>query len=236
MFKKILSWIEDYVHGAYLYSKSFWYRKPPEEYLGHVVNKKVPIILIPGVNTKWPFLKMIADEVSAAGHPVYTVKDLGYNRKEIRPSAVLVRNLIDSQQLKDVIILAHSKGGLIGKELLMYCNSDVRIQKVIAIASPFAGSGISKIVPDKVAKELGPESVVILEQNLNTEVNKDIISVYGTYDNHVWPTESCRLDGAENIQVAVDGHHKILSYPEARKTVVERINTITTALEREDGS
>jgi hypothetical protein len=232
MIRKLKSWGEDYIHLASLYGKTVWYRTPPEDYLGYIVQTKVPVVLLPGVNTTWQFMKIIADEVSRVGHPIYILKDLGYNRKEIRESADIARALIDKENLQNVIILAHSKGGLIGKELLINSNADSVITKVITIATPFCGSRIAKVVPDAAMKELRPDSKVILNHNINSDVNKDIISIYGTFDNHIWPTESCHLEGAENIQVPVDGHHKILSYPGAREVVIEKIASITSVHEK----
>ncbi|MBL4644709.1 MAG: alpha/beta hydrolase [Candidatus Pacebacteria bacterium] len=234
MVTKLRAWIEDYIHAANFYSKSFIYREPPEHYLGHISDTKVPIILVPGLNTKWQFLKLIADRISILGHPIYVVSSLGYNRKEIQESAKLVRALIDEKNLKNVIILSHSKGGLIGKEVLIRLNEDKKILKVIAIATPFLGSGITKFSLDKSVKELAPKSEIIQEHNKNFDVNKDIISIYGMYDNHVWPTEHSILEGAENIQVDIDGHHKILAKPKARELIVKKIEEITQNIEHKN--
>ncbi len=234
MVRKLKAWVEDYVHAANLYGKSFIYRKPPKHYLGHINDTKVPVILIPGINTKWQFLKLIADKISILGHPIYVLRELGYNRKEINTSAKQVRALIDEKDLKNVIILSHSKGGLIGKETLIRLNEDGRILKVIAIATPFLGSNISQLVPDKTVKELSPKSQIIQEHNRNFEVNKHIISIYGMYDNHVWPTENSILKGAENIQIDVDGHHKILSNPKARDLIIQKIEEITQHIEHKN--
>lgn len=232
MITKFKQWIEDYIHASIFYSKSFIYRESPKHYLGHIVDTKVPIILIPGINTKWQFLKIIADELSKIGHPIYIVRDLGYNRKSIHDSAKIVRNLIDKTDLKNIIILAHSKGGLIGKEILIHFNNDERVIKVIAVATPFLGSDIGKIIPDKAVKELSPQSDIIIKQNNIFHVNEKIISIYGMYDNHVWPTENSILQGAENIQIKVDGHHKILSNKNARHIIIQKIEEITLKLKK----
>ena len=213
MMRKLQTWLVDYVYAAKLYSQFFVHRHPPEHYLGYVDNTKVPVILIPGVNTKWHFLKKMADSVSKTGHPVHVVKELGYNRKEIATSAKLVRIFIDEKALHNVIILAHSKGGLIGKEVLLAHNQDNRIIKVIAIAAPFLGSKLAARIPDKAITELAPHSAIVQEHNARATANADIISIYGLYDNHVWPTENSILVGAENIVVTTGGHHQILLNP-----------------------
>ncbi|MEK7465318.1 MAG: hypothetical protein AAB631_00915 [Patescibacteria group bacterium] len=121
-FNNVIFWVHDYLHAIHKQSYAFLYRKPPAHYLGYVKHDKKPIILIPGVYEKWHFLKALADPLSRMGHPVYALEHLGYNTKEIHRSAQLVRELIDKQNLNNIVILAHSKGGLIGKYLLAFNN------------------------------------------------------------------------------------------------------------------
>ena len=136
MIKKIWYWIHDYLHLLHKQSLVFVYRKPPKHYLGHTIEHKAPIILIPGVYEKWHFLQALADPLSHKGHPIYVLEHLGYNTKEVHHSA------------------------------------------------------------------------------------------FGEYDNHVWPTESCRLEGAKNIQVHSHGHHAILFNKKVRDIVMTEVEEI----------
>jgi len=226
-FTKLHVWIIDYLHAMSLYGQLLIHRHPPEHYLGYIDSAKVPVLLIPGVNTKWHFLKRISDQISLAGHPVYVVKKLGYNRQAIPVSAQIVRDFLVDNDLQNVIILAHSKGGLIGKEVLLRHNQDRKVIKVIAIAAPFLGSKMAVNMPDKALAELSPTSSILQDHNSSLLVNKDIISIYGWYDNHVWPTEHSVLEGAANIKVETGGHHQILSNPKTKQVVLEEIANIT---------
>jgi triacylglycerol lipase len=104
----------------------------------------------------------------------------------------------------------YSKGGLIGKHLLAFNNANSRVKKVIAIATPWSGSNIIKIIRYKSFKEIHPKSEIIKKLHEQKHVNHMVVSIFGEFDNHVWPTESCRLKGAKNIEVNIYGHHKIL--------------------------
>ncbi|MBI4114904.1 MAG: alpha/beta fold hydrolase [Candidatus Niyogibacteria bacterium] len=221
--KKAAYWVHDYLYALHMHSHAFLIRKQPGHYLGHVKEGKTPIVLIPGVYGKWNFLKAFADPLSRAGHPMYVLEHLGYNAKEIHHSAKLVRELIDEKKLHNVIILAHSKGGLIGKHVLAFDNVDDRVKKVIAIATPWKGSNIVKIFRHKSFTELHPESEIIKKLHAQNHVNHKIVSIFSEFDNHVWPTESCRLEGAKNIQVEVWGHHKILFNRNVRDIVIKEV-------------
>jgi len=216
-------WVKDYLHAAHKQSWAFIYRKPPEHYLGHIVKGKKPIILIPGIFEKWHFLKFIADPLSLKGHPIYALEHIGYNTKEVHHTANLVQELIKEKDLKNVIIIAHSKGGLIAKYILAFHNQDGRVKKAIAIATPFGGSHITKLIPHKAVKELAPEHEIIRTLSEKKVVNKKILSIFGVFDNHVWPESSCRLEGAKNIQVQVHGHHKILFDKQVREIIISEV-------------
>jgi pimeloyl-ACP methyl ester carboxylesterase len=224
MIKKITNWARDYFY--FMKGHSFMFHKPPKHYLGFVLGDKSPVILIPGVYSKWQFLKAIADPISLKGHPVYAVEHLGYNTRAIDHSAKLIRELIDEKNLRNVIIIAHSKGGLIAKHLLAYDNQDGRVVKVITIATPFLGSHAVKFLPGKTFKELHPESEMIKKLHSQSDVNHKIVSIFGEFDNHVWPTGNCRLDGAKNIQVNVYGHHKILFNKHVLSIVLDEIEKV----------
>src|SRR3989344_5464630 len=158
---KLGRWVRDYLHAAKEQVASFLVQKPPDHYLRHIIHGKCPLILIPGVLEKWHFLHAIADPLSRQGHPVYVLEHLGYNTRTIHESAELVRKLIDEQHLYDAVIVAHSKGGLIGKYVLAHRNSDNRVRKVIAIATPFRGSRIAHLIPARFLRELSPSSDAI---------------------------------------------------------------------------
>ena len=227
MIKKFIHWLLDYFYAIYVIGKTFILRVEPRHYLEHIVEAKVPIILIPGIFEKWHFLKYFADALSELGHPIYILNHLGYNRKEISHSAQIVREFIEEKELKNIIILAHSKGGLIGKELLLHHNNDMRVINLIAVASPFRGSKIARGMPVRALRELAPGGHILEKQNIQTGVNQKIISIYGSFDNHIWPGDSSHLENAENIQVTIYGHHKILANKKVRKIILDKVEKIS---------
>ncbi len=216
-------WIRDYFYAFHRQGFSFLYTKPPSHYLGYILENKNPIILIPGLFEKWYFMKEIADPLSLLGHPIYVLENLGYNTDEIHKAANLVNELINDKKLENIIIIAHSKGGIIAKDILVSFNKDKKVKKVITIATPFGGSGIIKYLPHKNLKELSPQSEIIKKLSKEKEVNKKIISIFGTFDNHVWPETSSYLEGAKNIQIKEYGHHKILSNKEVLEIILFEI-------------
>lgn len=225
MIRKLGHWLTDY--GYMLRGNAYMvrHRKPPSHYLGHIVSEKPPVILLPGIFNSWAFLKKLADPISLRGHPVYVISKSGLNLKSIPESAHEVRDLIRKKDLKNVVLLAHSKGGLIGRHLLAYHNKDQRVRKMIAIGTPFAGSKIVRAMFIKSLRELDPESETVREMHAEPHANEKIVSLYSVFDNHVWPHESAVLQGAKNIQVEVPGHHRIVFDEGIRNIVIREIES-----------
>ncbi|MFA6414801.1 MAG: hypothetical protein WC217_00225 [Candidatus Paceibacterota bacterium] len=234
--KKIGAWLIDYGYMFRGTLATVIYHEPPKHYLGHVVEGKTPIILVPGILGRWSFMKHLGDRLSLQGHPVYIVPKLGYNVYSVPTSAKILRSLvvhvvpglghvlpktergaehiaelIKKENLSGVILVAHSKGGLVGKYMLAHHNADNSVLGMVAIATPFSGSAMAKLVPHDSFQELRTDSKVIRDLEEHRAVNSRIISIIPEYDNHVWAERGSFLEGAaENIEVPVKGHHKVV--------------------------
>src|SRR3989338_7408769 len=152
--KKTGYWIIDYYYLLLGKLLMYFYKNPPKSYLDYVLPGKNPVILIPGNSNRWGFLKKLADSISRFGHPVYIVDKLGLNMFDIPTSAKIVREIIDEKNLKNVVLLGHSKGGVVGKYILIHENKDNQISRLIAIGAPFSGSNIVNHLPSRSFREL----------------------------------------------------------------------------------
>jgi pimeloyl-ACP methyl ester carboxylesterase len=182
-------------------------RHDPRQFLG---GDGRPVVLLPGVYETWHFLEAAAAHLNVLGHPVHAIPSFGRNLLPIGEMAALAGEYLEKQKLEDVLLVAHSKGGLIGKSLML--NGGERINSLVAINTPFGGSDYAHLVPIKTLREFVPTHETIRSLAANAEVNSRITSVYSTWDPIV-PNGS-ELDGATNIQLPVTGHFRILDRPE----------------------
>lgn len=229
--EKAKHWFIDYLYMVYGAIVSHFHLAPPKHYLEYVVAGKVPVIIIPGVFNRWSFMKKIADEISSEGHPVHVVSGLGYNLFSIPKSSDQVASIIEKEDVHNVVIVSHSKGGLIGKHVLVHHNSDNRILGMVSIATPYSGSEMAKLLPISPLNELRTGGDIISDLHLNTVVNSNIVSLIPEYDNHVWAVEGCYLEGAKNIQVKVHGHHKVLYDEHVITTVISSIDELSKKIQ-----
>ncbi len=247
--RKTGAWAKEFVHlfrGPIMIEM---HREPPEHYLGYVLDTKVPVILIPGVLSKWGYMKQLGDKISLLGHPVHIVPELKNNLFSIPTSAKLLHKLVirivpkgahrverraahirrymEEKDLKGVVLVAHSKGGLIGKHLLTHQNEDGRVLGLVAIATPFSGSSLAKLIPHRAFRELDLGSEIIKDLQQHIGINRKIISIYPSYDTHVRAPEGSYLEGAsENIEIPIGGH-TVVSDTQIQEAVIAAVEKIT---------
>lgn len=249
--KKIKSWIVDYAYMLRGGLLMVVHRNPPKHYLGYTVAGRAPVILIPGILSKWSFMKHLGDQISLRGHPVYVIPRLNYNIFNIPTSARMVKSavlrifprnkrwrhklsagagriqaLLEKHQLIGAVLVAHSKGGLIGKYFLSHYNEIGRVLGMVAVATPFSGSKLAELIPHDAFQELATDARIVKDLASHQEINKKIISIIPEYDNHVWAENGCVLAGAENITVPIHGHHKVLFDQGVVKLILRSIEKI----------
>jgi alpha-beta hydrolase superfamily lysophospholipase len=176
-----------------------------------------PVVLLPGVYETWRFLGAIAERVSAAGHPVHVLPELGVNAASIPRTAAHVADALRRRGLDGVALVAHSKGGLVGK-LVMLGEEGTRVDRLIAIASPFAGSRIARYTLLPSLRAFRPAHPVIRELATGRDVDARITSIFPTFDPHI--PDGSRLEGATNVEIAVEGHFRILVEPATADAVL----------------
>lgn len=171
-----------------------------------------PVVLLPGIYETWLLLRPVAEALHAAGHPVHVVAGLGRNRRTVADAARVVTDYLALDDLDDVIVVAHSKGGLIGKYLMMSAGSRDRIDRMVAIATPFSGSSLARYTVLPSLRALSPADPVVRLLVDERFVNARITSVFGSFDPHI--PDGCSLPGATNIPLRAAGHFRIIGDPE----------------------
>lgn len=168
------------------------------------------IVVLPGVYETWKFLQPLVTAMHERGHPVHIVDTLHRNERPVSDMAQRVAEFLEEHELTDVIIVAHSKGGLAGK-LVMTGSASTRVRSMLAIATPFGGSRYARLMVSRTLREFSPEdpSIVSLAQQLT--VNERIVSIYAAFDPHI--PEGSELAGAKNVRLDTGGHFRILANP-----------------------
>ena len=209
-------WVRDYAYAAGRQLRSAVSRVSADEFLSGTGR---PVVVIPGIYEDWRFMLPLIRELHAAGHPVHVVTLLQRNRLAVPKAAALIADYLHRRDLRDTMIVAHSKGGLIGKYTMMTLDQTRRITRMVAVCSPFLGSRYASYMLLPSLRALSPRNAVTLQLSREQSVNERITSVYGLFDPHI--PEGSVLPGARNVQLDTGGHFRILADEDTIRTVLE---------------
>jgi pimeloyl-ACP methyl ester carboxylesterase len=221
--QKLWGWALDYAYVAYWMVRAAVGRSKVDQRLHPVTQPRSPVLLIPGVYESWRFMQPVAEHLFRDGHPVHVLDKLGYNTGDIADLALVVADYLEREDLTDVTVVAHSKGGLIAKQALARPGILDRVRHVIAVNTPFSGSRYAYLFLLRSVRIFTPTSPVIRALSLDTAVNARISSLFSVFDPHI--PESSRLPGAENIVLPTIGHFRPLG-------AAHTLHLITTILDR----
>lgn len=209
-------WAQDYLYAGWRQLRSVSSRCSPGDFAS---GDRSPILVVPGVYEPWRFMLPLIRELHELGHPVHVVEPLRHNRIPVPSAARLVHDYLSARGLRDVVIVAHSKGGLIGKHVMSFADAEQRIRSMIAIATPFGGSRYATLLPGRTLRAFRPNDATPLQLAAARDPNARIVSIYAAFDPHI-PGGS-ELDGAVNVRVETGGHFRILAHPRTRDVVRE---------------
>ncbi|MEX1080079.1 MAG: alpha/beta hydrolase [Homoserinimonas sp.] len=198
-------WMLDYAYAGLWQVRAAFTRSATSEITGDAR----PVVVIPGIYETWQFMRPLVDALHRAGHPVHVVTLLQNNRMPVERAAGLVIDYLRREGLSDVAIVAHSKGGLIGKYVMMQPDSHALVHSMATICTPFSGSRYARFMLLPSLRSFSPTHAITAQLAGEVAVNARITSIFGQFDPHI--PEGSELAGARNIQLPVGGHFRILS-------------------------
>lgn len=194
-----------------------------------------PVVILPGIFESWHYLQRIVEGLSGAGHPVYIVGDIGINGRPIPATARRVYRYLIAHDLRDAILVAHSKGGLVGKHVMLHDarvnpGADLpgrrRVAHLIAVNTPWRGSELARFGLG-AWREFHPTRPVMAQLSAENDVDARITAIDSIIDEYV-PADSAP-SAATQIRVPVVGHFRVLADRGVVALIVERVREVTRA-------
>lgn len=209
------SWLLDYRYAALAQLRGALAREDPDDF---ATGEAAPVLIIPGIYESWHFMRPLIRVLHEAGHPVHVVTPLHTNRRPVVPSAEIVAEYLRERELQDLVIVAHSKGGLIGKYLMTQLDPEQSVARLIAISTPFSGSRYARYMLVPSLRAFAGTNPQLAALGADARLNDRVVSVFGRFDPHI--PEGSVLPGAENVLINTGGHFRILSHPETHRRVL----------------
>ncbi len=208
LLRRALWWAEDYAYAVGCQVRAFGSRRQPASYAS---GERTRIVVLPGIYETWKFMQPLIEGAHDLGHPVHVIDALRRNLGPVPEMADGVGRYLAEHDLRDVVLLAHSKGGLAGK-LAMLGPEAARIRGMLAVATPFGGSRYARLMLPRTLRALSPRDPSIVSLSGQRDVNARIVSVYARFDPHI--PEGSELPGAKNVQLETGGHFRVLAHPQ----------------------
>lgn len=223
MGRAALWWTLDYVWAGLVWISTLFAPARPDHY---AAGSGRAVVVLPGVYENWQFLRPLIVPLHRRGYAVHVVTALGHNRRPIEDGASAVLEFLAARDLRDVVLVGHSKGGLVGK-LALLGDADHRIAALVTICAPFHGSSRARLLPLPSVAPLVPGHPSLARLGGPDPVNALITSVGTSFDEHV--PEGSGLPGARNVRVAASGHFSPLGHPSVLTEVVRAIDRTSPA-------
>jgi len=123
-----------------------------------------------------------------------------------------------------VVLVCHSMGGLATRRYLA-THGGGRVARVITIASPHAGTILSRYGSGANAMQMRQDSSFLADLRRREEKREPVpfTSIYSRHDNMVTPHETSRLAWARNVPLERMGHISILQSPQTFAVVRDEL-------------
>jgi pimeloyl-ACP methyl ester carboxylesterase len=125
---------------------------------------------------------------------------------------------------KQVVLVAHSMGGLVGLAYLRR-HGGASVRRLITIGTPFHGSRHAYMMLGQSLAQLRPGSKFLADVDMpdDPSAGVPVVSLWSWHDSMVTPQLSARLDWADNIPVAGIAHNALIGDRSVWVRVAEEI-------------
>jgi len=175
---------------------------------------KGTVILIPGYGGTFSFFTNIGNYLNSLGWKVKLFAGFKSLEKIDVLAKKLAQEIINNEE-SELVLLAHSKGGLVAKKMMDdYEEANEKVKMAICFSTPWKGSILCQLRVMNL-EEMRPSDPLIKKIVKENKNNKKIISFYSKVDDRVLPNENLILEGGRNIRIEIVGHSRILESKQA---------------------
>ncbi len=198
----------------------------------------IPVVLLPGILERSTYLAPMGRFLAARGHAVHVIDALGWNLSGIEESVEHCLQVLHDETIHGAVLVAHSKGGLIGKALLLDPRVEDAAVGLVAVATPFGGSTFGgplqrlPLVEDSPLGLFLPSSADLERLAQDDDVNVRIVSLAPEWDQMI-PGGS-HLKGAINVTLAGRGHFRPVDDPEVWEQVHSHIHALAEPVQSDE--
>ncbi len=125
----------------------------------------------------------------------------------------------------EVVLVAHSMGGLVCRAYLQRFDGARHTKKLITLGTPHAGTIHAHLLPGDNMRQMRPRSDWLQALSEGQDWTREVAatSIYSMHDNIIAPQESGALVGARNLPVAGVGHLEMTFSPIIQRLILQTL-------------
>jgi triacylglycerol esterase/lipase EstA (alpha/beta hydrolase family) len=169
----------------------------------------LPVLLVHGYGCNGGYWSALRRQLSERGisHDAVDLEpvtaDIDHYAGQI---ASAVRHLLAATGAQQLVIVAHSMGGLAARAYLR-THGDAAVAKLVTLGTPHHGTALASFGIGENARQMRRRSLWLAAlDSADMGRRERITSIWSHHDNIIAPQDSCRLPGARNIEVGGIGH------------------------------
>ena len=213
-----LDMVKEYTLIGYMKLLPYILRELPRKW---AYGDKGTIVLIPGFHESDFSFYSLGNFLSHHGYKVLTIPEFK-SIETVAQTYTKLERLIASLDETNIVLLSHSKGGIVAKHFLDNSSQTNKIKFSISLATPYQGSIFARLRFHNI-HELDSDSNLIKDVSQKGAHVAKVINLYPKFDNHVIPNKNLMLKGAKNIQINVNGHTRILVCDETYTEIIKAL-------------
>lgn len=198
----------------------------------------LPVLLLHGYGCNSGYWRPMSALLARAGISHYGIdmEPLGAAIDDYVPQVhAAVEQLCARSGSAQVVVLAHSMGGLVARAYLRRHGAG-RIARVVTLGTPHHGTRLADLGLGRNAAQMRLDSgwlrdLAAAEANLQRAL---FCSIYSVHDNIVAPQDSSVLPGARNLVFSAVGHVALGHAPEIMACALAEIEAATACPERQE--
>jgi len=192
---------------------------PPE---GWSCGQRGDVLMIHGYAGSWISMRFLGDACNKAGYRVHILTGLRANTMPLKRGVELAEKYISEHKLNNLVVIGHSKGGLIGRYLMQSDLVGSKIRRLFMVATPNQGSWAA--LGHYRAWEMLPISKTLGLLRESEDMRHKITNFYPKVDTLVVPNNNMILPGVENVCIKEVGHANVLRSDELIGQITMRLN------------
>lgn len=212
--------------------------------LGDIAAAGTPVVLVHGIGDNRSAFAVLRRTLRRRGYGRIATVNYSPLTSDVRKAAADLARHVDrlcaQTGYEQLFLVGHSLGGLIARYYVQCLGGDAKVDTLVTLGTPHAGTQLARMAPLPVARQLRPGSDLLRELAAPANCSTRFVAIYSDRDEVVVPNRSARLDHPDlsvtRLRVHGVGHLALLVNSSVVHTVAGALSASAVRGQHPDGA